>query len=140
MIKTIETIQVGDVATFSKTISEFDVYMYAGISGDFNPAHINAVEAEKGMFKERIAHGMVSASLISTVLGCHLPGPGTIYMSQELSFKRPVKFGDTIEAKVEVIEKIEEKNRLILRTTCTNQHGEIVIDGKATVMPPKASM
>ena len=84
MIKTIETIQVGDVATFAKTISEFDVYMYAGISGDFNPAHINAVEAEKGMFKERIAHGMVSASLISTVLGCHLPGPGTIYMSQEI--------------------------------------------------------
>lgn len=140
MIKTIDTIQVGDVATFSKTISEFDVYMYAGISGDFNPAHINAVEAEKGMFKERIAHGMVSASLISTVLGCHLPGPGTIYMSQELNFKRPVKFGDTIEAKVEVLEKIEEKNRLILRTTCTNQHGEIVIDGKATVMPPKSTV
>ncbi|MDH8676694.1 MaoC family dehydratase [Fusibacter bizertensis] len=137
MLKTIDKIQVGDTASFTKTISESDVYMYAGISGDFNPAHINAVEAEKGMFKERIAHGMLTASLISTVLGCHLPGPGTIYLSQELSFRKPVRFGDTIEAKVEVIERIEEKNRLILRTTCTNQHGEIVIDGKAMVMPPK---
>jgi len=137
MLRTIDTIQVGDSATFTKTVSESDVYMYAGISGDFNPAHINAVEAEKGMFGERIAHGMLTASFISTVLGTNLPGPGTIYLSQELSFKRPVKFGDTIEAKVEVIEKIEEKNRLILRTTCTNQHGELVIDGKAMVMPPK---
>jgi 3-hydroxybutyryl-CoA dehydratase len=137
MLRTIDTIQVGDSATFTKTVSESDVYMYAGISGDFNPAHINAVEAEKGMFGERIAHGMLTASFISTVLGTSLPGPGTIYLSQELSFKRPVKFGDTIEAKVEVIEKIEEKNRLIVRTTCTNQHGEIVIDGKAMVMPPK---
>ncbi len=137
MLRTIDTIQVGDSATFTKTVSESDVYMYAGISGDFNPAHINAVEAEKGIFGERIAHGMLTASFISTVLGTNLPGPGTIYLSQELSFKRPVKFGDTIEAKVEVIEKIEEKNRLILRTTCTNQHGELVIDGKAMVMPPK---
>ncbi|OJV64753.1 MAG: enoyl-CoA hydratase [Clostridiales bacterium 38-18] len=137
MLKTIDTIQVGDTASFTKTISESDVYLYAGISGDFNPAHVNAVEAEKGMFKERIAHGMLTASFISTVLGVHLPGPGTIYLSQELSFKKPVKFGDTIEAKVEVIERIVEKNRLILRTTCTNQHGELVIDGKAMVMPPK---
>ncbi len=139
MLKTIDTIQIGDFAVFSKTISESDVYLYGGISGDFNPAHVNAVEAEKGMFGERIAHGMLTASFISTVLGTHLPGPGTIYLGQELSFKRPVKFGDTIEAKVEVIERIVEKNRLILRTTCTNQHGEIVIDGKATVMPPKAT-
>ena len=137
MLRTIDTINVGDCATFTKTVSESDVYMYAGISGDFNPAHINAVEAEKGIFGERIAHGMLTASFISTVLGTSLPGPGTIYLSQELSFKRPVKFGDTIEAKVEVIEKIEEKNRLIVRTTCTNQHGELVIDGKAMVMPPK---
>lgn len=137
MLRTIDTINVGDFATFTKTVSESDVYMYAGISGDFNPAHINAVEAEKGIFGERIAHGMLTASFISTVLGTRLPGPGTIYLSQELSFKRPVKFGDTIEAKVEVIEKIEEKNRLIVRTTCTNQHGELVIDGKAMVMPPK---
>ncbi|MBM7560522.1 MaoC family dehydratase [Fusibacter tunisiensis] len=137
MSKTIAQIQLGDTAEFSKTITEYDVYAYAGVSGDFNPAHINAVEAEKGMFKERIAHGMLSAGLISAVLGNQLPGPGTIYMGQELKFLRPVKFGDTITAKVEVIERIEEKNRLILRTYCTNQNGDIVIDGKATVMPPK---
>jgi len=137
MLRTIDTIQIGDSATFTKTVSESDVYMYAGISGDFNPAHINAVEAGKSIFGERIAHGMLTASFISTVLGTALPGPGTIYLSQELSFKRPVKFGDTIEAKVEVIEKIEGKNRIIVRTTCTNQHGELVIDGKAIVMPPK---
>jgi len=137
MLRTIDTIQIGDSATFTKTVSESDVYMYAGISGDFNPAHINAVEAGKSIFGERIAHGMLTASFISTVLGTALPGPGTVYLSQELSFKRPVKFGDTIEAKVEVIEKIEEKNRIIVRTTCTNQHGELVIDGKAIVMPPK---
>lgn len=136
-MRSIDTINVGDSATFTKTVSEVDVYTYAGVSGDFNPAHINAVEAEKGMFGERIAHGMLTASFISTVLGCHLPGPGTIYLSQELSFKRPVRFGDTIEAKVEVVEKIEEKNRLVLKTTCTNQKGEVVIDGKAVVMPPK---
>ena len=129
--------QVGDVATFEKTISESDVYLYAGISGEFNPAHIKAVKAESSLFKQRIAHGMLTASLISTVLGCHLPGPGTIYLSQELKFMKPVFIGDTVEAKVEVLEYIEEKNRLILRTTCTNQHQELVIDGKATVMPPK---
>lgn len=137
MSKTIDMIKVGDTAEFTKTISEYDVYAYAGISGDFNPAHINAVEAEKSMFKGRIAHGMLSAGLISAVLGTQLPGPGTIYMGQELKFLRPVKFGDTITAKVEVLERIEEKNRLILRTYCYNQNDEIVIDGKATVMPPK---
>jgi len=89
------------------------------------------------MFKGRIAHGMLSAGYISTVLGMHLPGPGTIYLSQELKFTAPVKFGDTITATVEVIEKLEEKNRLILETICTNQKGDIVVKGKAVVMPPK---
>ncbi|MNP65189.1 (R)-specific enoyl-CoA hydratase [compost metagenome] len=89
------------------------------------------------MFKGRIAHGMLSAGYISTVLGMQLPGPGTIYLSQELKFTSPVKFGDTITATVEVIEKLEEKNRLILETTCTNQKGDIVVKGKAIVMPPK---
>lgn len=134
--KSIQEIKIGDFAVFQKTISEGDVYLYAGISGDFNPAHINAVEASKGMFKERIAHGMLTASLISTVLGCHLPGAGTIYLGQELKFKKPVYFGDTIEAKAEVVEMNVERNRIIMKTTVTNQNGEIVLDGKATVMPP----
>ena len=131
-------IKDGDFAEFAKTISESDVYLFAGITGDLNPAHLNQQEAEKGIFKTRIAHGMLSAGLVSAVLGMHLPGPGTIYMSQTLKFTAPVKFGDTITARAEVKERNVEKNRLILHTTCTNQDGKLVLDGEATVMPPKA--
>ena len=127
-------INVGDKASMSKTVSEYDIYTYAGLTGDFNPVHVNAEFAKTTMFKERIAHGMLSAGFISAVLGTALPGANTIYMGQELSFKAAVKIGDTVTATVEVIEKIEAKNRLILRTFVTNQHGTIVIDGKATVM------
>lgn len=134
---TISEMKVGDSASFTKTVSEHDVYTYAGVSGDFNPAHVNEVEAQKGMFGKRIAHGMLSAGFISTVLGTQLPGPGTIYMGQELRFTKPVFFGDTITATVTVAELIPEKNRAILDTVCTNQNGEVVIKGKATVMPPK---
>jgi len=135
--KTMAEIQVGDFAEFAKTITETDVYLFAGITGDLNPAHLNQQEAEKGMFKSRIAHGMLSAGLISAVLGMYLPGPGTIYMSQNLKFTAPVKFGDTITARAEVTERNVEKNRLVLHTTCTNQDGKIVLDGEAMVMPPK---
>ena len=134
---TISEMKLGYVASFTKTVSEHDVYTYAGVSGDFNPAHVNEVEAQKGMFGKRIAHGMLSAGFISTVLGTQLPGPGTIYMGQELRFTKPVFFGDTITATVTVAELIPEKNRAILDTVCTNQNGEVVIKGKATVMPPK---
>ena len=135
---TIGKMKIGDSASFTKTISETDVYLYAGISGDFNPAHVNQTEAEKGMFGKRIAHGMLSAGLISAVLGTLLPGPGTIYMGQELRFTKPVAIGDTITATATVAELIPEKNRAILDTVCTNQNGDVVIKGKATVMPPKA--
>ena len=134
---TISEMKVGDSASFTKTVSEHDVYTYAGVSGHFNPAHVNEVEAQKGMFGKRIAHGMLSAGFISTVLGTQLPGPGTIYMGQELRFTKPVFFGDTITATVTVAELIPEKNRAILDTVCTNQNGDVVIKGKATVMPPK---
>lgn len=135
--KTIQEIKMGDKASFTKTISETDVYLFAGITGDLNPAHINEVEASKGMFKGRIAHGILVTGLISTVLGMYLPGPGTIYMGQELKFTAPVRIGDTITAEVEVIEIIAEKNRIKVKTTCTNQDGKVVIDGSAMVMPPK---
>lgn len=135
--KTIEEIKVGDKASFQKTITETDIYLFAGITGDLNPAHINQVEAEKGIFKERIAHGMLVSGLISTVLGMYLPGPGTIYLGQELKFLAPVKIGDTVRAEAEVIELIPEKNRVKLKTTCYNQNEKIVIDGIAMVMPPK---
>ena len=127
-------IKVGDKASLSKTVTEYDVYTFAGVTGDFNPVHVNAEFAKQTMFKERIAHGMLSAGFISAVLGTTLPGINTIYMGQELSFKAPVKIGDTVTATVEVIEKIEAKNRLILKTTVTNQDGVVVTDGKATVM------
>ncbi|WIV12769.1 MaoC family dehydratase [Proteiniborus sp. MB09-C3] len=135
--KTISEIKLGDKAFFEKTISETDVYMYAGITGDLNPAHINEEYAKDTMFKGRIAHGMLTAGLVSAVLGMRLPGPGTIYLKQELKFTAPVRMGDTIKAEVEVSEMITEKNRIILRTTCTNQNGDIVLDGMATVMPPR---
>lgn len=135
--KTINQIQIGDKAFFQKTITETDVYLYAGITGDINPAHINEEVSKDTMFKGRIAHGMLTAGLVSAVLGVHLPGPGTIYMGQELKFTAPVRFGDTIKAEVEVIERIEEKNRIKLNTICTNQNGDVVLKGVATVMPPK---
>ena len=137
-MKTIDTIQIGDSASFTKTVTETDIILYAGITGDLNPAHIDAESAKKGMFGERIAHGMLSAGFISCVLGTQLPGPGTIYMGQELKFTKPVRIGDTVTATATVTERIVEKNRLILDTTVTNQNGEVVIKGKATVMPPKA--
>ncbi|MEN6413857.1 MAG: MaoC family dehydratase [Veillonellales bacterium] len=136
--RTMEDIKMGDFAEHAKTISESDVYLFAGITGDMNPAHLNAQEAAQGMFKERIAHGMLSAGLVSAVLGMQLPGPGTIYMSQTLKFTAPVKFGDTITARAEVIDRNAEKNRITLKTTCTNQNGKVVLDGEALVMPPKA--
>lgn len=130
--------KIGDHASVTKTVSETDVYLFAGITGDLNPAHTNEVAASKTMFKTRIAHGMLGAGFISAVLGMYLPGPGTIYMGQELKFTKPVHIGDTVTATATVEEIILEKNRVILDTTVVNQDGEIVIKGKATVMPPKA--
>ncbi len=135
--KTIKELKLGDSAEFAKTITETDVYLYAGITGDINPAHINETVAKDSMFKGRIAHGMLTAGLVSAVLGVQLPGPGTIYLSQELKFTAPVRFGDTIKATVKVTEIIEEKNRVKLETICTNQNNDVVLKGFALVMPPR---
>ena len=135
---TIQEMKIGDHASVTKTVSETDVYLFAGITGDLNPAHTNEVAASKTMFKTRIAHGMLGAGFISAVLGMYLPGPGTIYMGQELKFTKPVHIGDTVTATATVEEIILEKNRVILDTIVVNQDGEVVIKGKATVMPPKA--
>lgn len=140
MGKSIEQISVGDTAYFQKTITENDVFLYSGISGDNNPAHINEVFASKNIFKGRVVHGLLTASLISAALGTQLPGPGTIYLSQDCKFILPVKFNDTIKATVEVIEKNEERNRIKLSTICTNQNDEIVLTGTAIVMPPKKEL
>lgn len=129
-----DDIHIGDKASLSKTISEHDVYTFAGVTGDFNPVHVNEEFAKQTMFKGRIAHGMLSAGLISAVLGTELPGINTIYMNQELKFLAPVHYNDTLTAKVECLEKNDEKHRLVFRTTVTNQDGTVVTDGQARVM------
>ena len=134
---TIDKLSVGQSARFSKTITETDIYLYAGISGDFNPAHVNEQYAAKTFFKTRIAHGMLTASFISTLIGTILPGPGSIYMRQELNFLAPVKIGDTVTAIAEVAEIIADKKRVRLKTWCINQEGTTVLDGEALVSPPR---
>ncbi len=135
--KSINEICIGDEASFAKTISETDVYMFGGITGDLNPAHFNQEQAKETFFKDRIAHGMLVGSLFSTCFGMYLPGPGAIYLGQELKFTKPVYFGDTITATVKAIEKDEVKNRVTFECIATNQKGETVILGKAKLMPPK---
>jgi 3-hydroxybutyryl-CoA dehydratase len=137
--KTIAEIAMGDIAEFAKTVSEGDIYQYAGISGDFNPVHVNEAYAGKTFFKGRIAHGMLSAGFISNVLGNQLPGPGSVYIRQELNFLAPVRIGDTITARITVIGIDVEKNRVTLKTECINQDGITVIDGQAVLSPPKSS-
>jgi len=135
---TIHDVDVGRTAEFTKTISEADVYGFAGITGDFNPVHVDQVAAEASLFGGRIAHGMLTAALISTVIGMKLPGPGCIYLSQSLRFTAPVRFGDTVTAVAEVTEVNVEKNRMTLATKCINQKDEVVAEGESLVMPRKA--
>jgi len=135
--KSIDELKIGDSAHISKTITEEDIELFARATGDFNPVHLDAAYAEKTMFKGRIAHGLLSVGFFSTILGNILPGHGTIYLSQEVKFLAPVRIGDTITAKVEVLELIPEKNRAKFRTSCVNQDGKLVADGTAWVMPPR---
>lgn len=135
--KTIEELQVGMVASLTKPYDEWDILAFAAITGDINPAHVDEAFAQESIFRGKVAHGLLTASLISAVLGTELPGPGTIYLSQELRFLKPVRIGDTVTARVEVIGVVREKNLAKLRTTCTNQREEIVLEGTALVMPPK---
>ena len=133
--KTIDQLNIGDRASISKQITERDVIRFAELTGDINPIHMDRFYAQETIFGERIAHGILTASLISAVLGIKLPGPGNIYVSQSLKFRAPVRFGDVIEAEVEVIEKIPERNRVRLRTTCRNQDDTVVLEGEAVVIP-----
>lgn len=129
-------IEVGQKGTYTKTITEQDINAFAEITGDSNPVHTNEEYASESFFKERIAHGFLTGSLISTVLGNVLPGPGTIYLSQEMKFLAPVKIGDTITAECEVAEKKDLKKILEFKTFVRNQSGQIVLEGRATVMKP----
>ncbi len=129
------TLRPGQTASFSKTVSEWDIYSIAGATGDMNPLHVNAQQAAQSRFGERIAHSILPAGLISTVLGMYLPGPGTIYLHQSLDFTAPVKIGDTVTATVTVLDVIDpDKGVYRLETVCANQRGETVADGEAVVM------
>lgn len=129
-----EDLVVGQTARMAKTITEADILMYAAVSMDTNPVHLDAEAAAATPFKERIAHGMLTAGLISAVLGTRLPGPGTIYLGQTLRFRRPVKIGDTVTATAEVTALDAAKKQATLKTVCT-VGGKVVLDGEATVMP-----
>jgi 3-hydroxybutyryl-CoA dehydratase len=133
---TLNGLELGQKAVIVKTITADDIRQFAVLTGDRNPLHVDRDFARETRFGEPIAQGMLSASVISACIGSRLPGPGTIYLSQELSFLRPVKIGDTVIARIEVIELNGEKNRVRLKTTLHNQRGERVIDGTALVIPP----
>lgn len=137
---TFDDLQVGQTATFTRTASEDAIKLFAAVSGDTNPVHLDADFAAGTMFKERIAHGMYTGGLISAAIAMEMPGPGTIYLGQELRFERPVMLGDTVTVTLEVIEKIEGKNFVKLKSTATNQHGKTVVSGVATVLPPKEKL
>ncbi|MEX2475952.1 MaoC/PaaZ C-terminal domain-containing protein [Marinobacter sp.] len=129
----------GDTATFTRTLTEDDLVLFAAVSGDVNPVHLDSEFAADSMFKERIAHGMWSGSLISAALATVMPGPGTIYLEQSLSFKRPVKLDDTLTVELTVIRK-EPKNRVAFQCEVHNQNQEQVVSGEAKVIAPTKKM
>ena len=131
----LEDLKVGMTALYAKTVTEADIVMFAGISGDINPVHLNHEFASETMFEGRIAHGMLSASFISTVIGTKLPGPGAIYLSQNLKFEAPVRAGDTVQARTTITEIMPDKRRVAMRTICTVAD-KVVIEGDALIMVP----
>lgn len=138
--RTIDRIAVGDRAEMTCTVTADLVSAFVTLSGDRNPIHRDATFAATTTFGEPIAPGMLSGALIAAVIGSELPGPGCIYLSQSLKFVRAVKLGDTITARVDVVETMRERNRVRLRTECANRAGEVILIGEAWVMPPTAAL
>src|SRR5262245_62048371 len=134
--RTFDEIKVGDSSTLERTLTEQDITLFAVMSGDINPAHVDTEYATSSRFREVIGHGMWSGALISTVLGTAFPGPGTIYLGQSLRFRRPVKVGDTITIKVTAKEKDATKGKVVFDTECANQDGGTVVSGTAEVIAP----
>jgi phosphotransacetylase/acyl dehydratase len=134
--KTFDEIKVGETAEIKRTLRKEDIELFAVMSGDINPAHVDADYAKSDLFHHVIAHGMWGGALISAVLGTELPGSGTIYLNQSLSFRRPVGLGDTVTVRVKVREKIPERKRVILDCECVNEAGDVVITGEADVIAP----
>jgi 3-hydroxybutyryl-CoA dehydratase len=136
--KSFDKIQVGDTASFTKTITETDVYLFAGISGDFNPLHVNEEYAKNSVFKTRIAHGGLAASLLANVLGMKLPGLGTVALEVTQKFRNPVYFGDTVTCAVTVSKKIERMKLVEMSILWSNQRGDTISKGSCRVLPPAA--
>ena len=132
---TYDELQVGDFATYTRTLTEDELILFAAVSGDVNPVHLDSDFAKKTVFKERIAHGMWSGALISAALATVMPGPGTIYLEQSLNFKKPVRLNDTLNVKITVAAK-EPKNRILLDCEIRNQNDETVVIGQAKVIAP----
>ena len=132
---TYDELKIGDKASVSHTVTERDLILFAEVSGDVNPVHLDEDFAAATPFKGRIAHGMLAGAFISATIACELPGPGSIYIGQELNFLRPVRLGDEVRVELEVLEKLP-KNRVRIATPVFNQDGKKVIDGVATVMAP----
>ena len=130
-----EDLTVGQTALYAKTISEADIVLISGISGDINPVHLNHEFAKETMFEGRIAHGMLTASFLSTVIGTKLPGPGCIYISQNLKFRAPVRAGDTVQARATITEVFADTNRIAMKTVCIVGN-VVVVDGEALIMVP----
>jgi len=134
---TIEQLAVGDSAQFSKTVTETDIALFAAISGDFNPLHVDAEFAKRSRFGARVAHGPLTLALAAGVLGTRLPGIGAIAVSNHIDYRRPVYIGDTITARAEVAALDPERNRATIALVWTNQDGELVAEGQAVVIPPR---
>ena len=134
-----DDLEIGSVGTFSKTLTERDIVLFGETSGDINPMHFDEDYAAQTIFEGRIAHGMWSAGLISTCIGTVMPGPGSVYMGQELAFKLPVRIGDTLTATVTVKEKNETRKFVIIDCQVRNQDSKVVVYGDAKVMPPMQS-
>lgn len=134
--RTFDELEIGESAAFERTLSWEDIELFAVMSGDVNPAHVDEEYARSDRFHHIVGHGMWGAALISTLLGTRLPGPGTIYLEQTLRFRHPVTIGDTITASVTVAAKDPERHRVVLECRCANQFGETVIDGTARVLAP----
>ncbi|MDE0952354.1 MAG: MaoC family dehydratase [Halioglobus sp.] len=137
---TYNEITIGQTATYSKLIEERDVQLFAAVSGDVNPVHLDKEFAAATQFKTRIAHGMLSGAVISAAIAMELPGPGTIYLGQTLRFRAPVELGDTITVKLEVVDKKNKRNSVTLECKVYNQHDKLVVSGSAEVMAPKEKL
>ncbi len=132
---TYDELQIGDSATYTRTLTEEELVLFAAVSGDVNPVHLDSQYASQTIFKERIAHGMWSGALISAALATIMPGPGTIYLEQSLSFKRPVKLNDTLQVRITVAAK-EPKGRIVMDCEIINQNEDVVVTGQAKVIAP----